>query len=62
MRTSKGIYYFKFYQDARDYALKHNWPSDRIIPYIKGWAIQLYRSGPYVGPKSVELKKQGQYL
>lgn len=50
MKTSKGIYYFPTYLEARRYALANGYPTDRIISYGKGWAIQLFVSGPYVGP------------
>lgn len=49
MKTRKGIYYFPSYESARDYAIAHGAPTDRIIPYELGWAIQLRVSGPYVG-------------
>ncbi len=47
--TRKGIFYFPTYDEARTYAWKHDYPTDRIIQYDIGWAIQLRRSGPYVG-------------
>lgn len=49
MLTKKGIYYFETYKLARDYALANSFPTDRIIYYELGWAIQLKVSGPYVG-------------
>jgi hypothetical protein len=48
-KTHEGIYYFQSFQTARNYAVKHQYPTDRIIPYELGWAIQLRISGPYVG-------------
>ena len=51
MRVSKGIYYFPNYTDARDYADARHWPTDRIIAYGLGWAIQKCVSGDYYGPK-----------
>lgn len=54
MKTRKGIYYFPSYQSARDYAAKHGWPTNRIISYQVGWAIQLRVSGDYVGPNTVK--------
>jgi hypothetical protein len=45
----KGIYYFQTYQDAKNYALQDGYPTDRIIKYEIGYAIQLRISGPYVG-------------
>lgn len=51
--TRKGIYYFLKYQDAASYASRRGYPTDRIIRYDLGWAIQLRVSGPYVGPATV---------
>ncbi|MGH8654702.1 MAG: hypothetical protein ACREYE_22190 [Gammaproteobacteria bacterium] len=48
-KSKKGTYYFPSYEEARDYASKHGFPKDRIIRYGLGWAIQLRKSGPYVG-------------
>lgn len=50
----KGIYYFASYEAARDYARKRDYPTDRIIRYGLGWAIQLRVSGPYVGPERLK--------
>lgn len=50
IKCSKGIYYFPDYVLARQYAFDHNYPATRIRSYLKGWAIQLRISGPYVGP------------
>lgn len=50
MKMYKGIYYFETWQAARDYAIVYRHPTDRIIEYERGWAIQLRVSGPYVGP------------
>ena len=50
MTTHKGIYYFPTYESARNYAREHGAPTNRIISYGRGWAIQLHVSGPYVGP------------
>jgi hypothetical protein len=49
MTTHKGIYYFERYETARAYALRGGFPTNRIIYYTRGWAIQLRVSGPYVG-------------
>lgn len=48
--THKGIYYFPTFEAARAYAREHEHPTDRIIRYERGWAIQERVSGPYVGP------------
>jgi hypothetical protein len=53
----KKIFYFETMHDAKAYALTHGFPVNRIIPYQRGWAIQLRVSGPYVGnPKSAAHK------
>lgn len=46
----KGIYYWPSFEAAREYAIERGHPTDRIISYQLGWAIQLRVSGPYVGP------------
>jgi hypothetical protein len=48
-RVSRGIYYFPTYEDARSHAQRHGLPTDRLIRYGLGWAIQLRVSGPYAG-------------
>ena len=50
--TRKGIYYFPTFTQAREFARKYKFPTGRIIAYDIGWAIQLKKSGPYVGPKT----------
>ena len=47
MITHKGIHYFRTYELARAYAVAHGMPTDRLIHYTLGWAIQLRVSGPY---------------
>lgn len=49
MTVKHGIYYFESYTIARDYALAYGFPTNRIIEYGLGYAIQLHPSGPYVG-------------
>lgn len=49
-RAVRGVYYFETYPLARAYAQRVGAPTDRIIAYELGWAIQLHKSGPYVGP------------
>jgi hypothetical protein len=49
-RIRKGIYYFPTFQAAHAFARDYRFPTNRIIPYQIGWAIQKYISGPYVGP------------
>ena len=51
-QTFRNVYYFPSFGEALAYATQNNWPSDRIIHYTRGWAIQLKVSGPYVGPTS----------
>lgn len=48
MTTRNGTTYWPTYEDARAYAEAHGYPTDRIIAYLAGWAIQLRVSGPYV--------------
>ena len=50
MKTHKGIYYFKTTADAREWAKKNGWPTDRIIEYQIGYAIQAGINGNYAGP------------
>jgi hypothetical protein len=47
-QTVKETTYFKSYTDAANYAKAHNLPTDRILNFQRGWAIQFYVSGPYV--------------
>lgn len=49
-KVSKGIYYFKDYKVAEEWAKGNGWPTDRILHYQKGYAIQSGRSGNYAGP------------
>ena len=58
MKTYKGVYYFPDNRTkqtgrraAHYYAVKHGWPTNRIISFSYGHAIQLRSGGPYVGPK-----------
>jgi hypothetical protein len=51
-KVYKGIFYFDKYIDALKYAEKHGYPTNRIIHYKRGDAIQLKISGPYVGPET----------
>lgn len=46
----KDVYYFATYERAYDYAKNNGYPTNRIIEYGYGYAIQLRISGPYVGP------------
>ena len=50
LKVFKGTYYFPDYQSARSYAQSQGLPTDRIISYERGWAVQLRVSGPYAGP------------
>jgi hypothetical protein len=49
--THREVTYWESYVLARDYAREHGHPTDRIIYYGRGWAIQLRVSGPYVNAK-----------
>lgn len=46
-RTIRGITYWPTFEAARAYANAHGLPTDRIIAYQRGYAIQRERSGPY---------------
>lgn len=48
-KLHNGVRYFPTYTAAREYAQTFGFPTDRIIYYGRGWAIQLRISGPYVG-------------
>jgi hypothetical protein len=48
--THKNIWYFPTFAAARSHATIHRLPTDRIIYYGRGWAIQYRAGGPYVGP------------
>lgn len=49
-KMHNGVWYFPDFWAAHDYALTKGYPTDRIIEYVRGFAIQLRKSGPYVGP------------
>lgn len=50
MVAYRGVYYFPTRADAFAYAVAQGAPTDRIIEYGRGFAIQLRASGPYLGP------------
>ena len=47
-KLHRGIWYWPDYQTARDFAVAFGLPTDRIIAYQRGWAIQMRKSGSYV--------------
>lgn len=59
--TSKGIYYWPTYKAAQD-ALNHARniqmadKNSRIVSYGLDWAVQIYKSGPYLGPLSKQIE------
>lgn len=55
MITKSDVTYWPTYGAARDYATAHGHPTDRIIKYGLGWAIQLRISGPYVSASASAL-------
>lgn len=61
-RVRKGVYYFPTHADAVAHATQDNWPTDRIIHYELGWAIQLGVSGDYVGPASVGNRRHAELM
>jgi len=52
-KTHRDIFYFTSYNSAKKYAVENGHPTDRIIEYERGWAIQYGKSGGYVGNKNV---------
>lgn len=59
----KSIYYWPTFAAARDWAASVGvtigsspveWP--RIVGYTRGYAIQLERSGNYLGPQHIAIK------
>lgn len=53
--THKGTYYFANHAGAQLFAQKHGYPTDRIIQYERGWAIQGGVSGDYAGPHGLKI-------
>ena len=49
-KVFKDNYYFKTKKAAKAWADSNNWPTDRIISYERGWAVQAGKSGNYAGP------------
>jgi hypothetical protein len=62
LRVRKNIYYFPDHGAAVLHATQGGWPTDRIIPYEIGWAIQLGASGNYVGPTSVADRRHAELM
>jgi hypothetical protein len=56
---SKGVWYWKRYDDAKAWAQANNWPTDRIIAYQKGYGVQAGKSGNYAGPGEVPTPWKG---
>jgi len=48
MKHWRGVTYFADYDSAVRAARWNGWPTDRIIQYGKGWAVQSKKSGPYL--------------
>lgn len=46
----KGTYYFATEAIALEYAKEAGWPTDRILKYGRGYAIQAGPSGNFAGP------------
>jgi hypothetical protein len=47
IETHKGITYFRDWGAARLEANANGMPLARLVYYLRGWAIQRERSGPY---------------
>ena len=48
-KTCNGGVYYMTYQQARDLADATGRETVRVRSYTKGWAVQLYDCGPYLG-------------
>jgi hypothetical protein len=59
MHTHNGVFYFESSDAARAYAQENSLPTDRIVEYLLGFAIQLRISGPYAGPTAGTNGKNG---
>ncbi len=46
MTHHRGVTYWETYEAARE--VSRQYEGSRIVRYGRGWAVQLYRSGPYV--------------
>jgi len=55
MKIKSGVYYFPSKEKALAWADINYWPTDRIIEYGLGFAIQVVVSGPYAGPDHIEV-------
>lgn len=53
MKTHKGTYYFTTRKEAKDWARANCWPTNRIIAYGLGYAVQSAESGNYAGPGEI---------
>jgi hypothetical protein len=53
LKTHRGIYYWPTLVAARTWAVEHGWPTDRLIGYERGYAVQAYKSGYYAGPSNL---------
>ncbi|NQT91424.1 MAG: hypothetical protein HQ559_01590 [Lentisphaerae bacterium] len=57
--TRKGTYYWSEEKLAKEWAEQNGWPTDRIIPYGYGYAVQCGPSGNYAGPDTVPTPYKG---
>jgi len=50
--TYRGVVYFADFETARAFGERYarDWPERRVVEYGRGYAIQLYRGGSYLGP------------
>ena len=53
-KSRKGTYYWTTYDEAYAWAAENGWPTDRILEYGLGWAIQAGCGGKYAGPLTQE--------
>lgn len=49
-----GVWYWRSANLARAWAEANGWPTDRILEFGRGWAVQAGRSGNYAGPGSLK--------
>ena len=54
-RLYRGVFYFGARHNALRYALAQGYPTDRLIEYDRGYAIQGGVSGDYAGPHGLNI-------
>jgi len=59
-RSVRGVHYWKDRAKAIEWAQANGWPTDRVIEYEKGHAVQSGKSGNYAGPGESPREFRGQ--